>query len=89
MSLYRHGRSRFEGEDQLMPVDPHTPVIVGVGQFTERIEDPSYRGMSSVDLATAATRVPPTTICVRWPVASGPIRDVRCSNPSAATARRN
>ncbi len=39
-----------------MPVDPHTPVIVGVGQFTERIEDPSYRGMSSVDLATAATR---------------------------------
>ena len=35
-------------------VNPHTPVLVGVGQFTERIDDPSYRGMSSVDLATAA-----------------------------------
>jgi acetyl-CoA C-acetyltransferase len=35
-------------------VDPRTPVIVGVGQFTERIDDPEYRGMSAVDLATAA-----------------------------------
>ena len=35
-------------------VNPHTPVLVGVGQFTERIDDPGYRGMSSVDLATAA-----------------------------------
>src|ERR1700710_884941 len=37
-------------------VDPRTPVIVGVGQFTERIDDPGYRGLSAVDLATAATR---------------------------------
>jgi acetyl-CoA C-acetyltransferase len=37
-----------------MPVDPRTPVIVGVGQFTERIDDPDYRGMSAVDLATEA-----------------------------------
>ena len=35
-------------------VDPRTPVMVGVGQFTERIDDPSYRGMSAVELATAA-----------------------------------
>jgi acetyl-CoA C-acetyltransferase len=35
-------------------VDPRTPVIVGVGQFTERIDDPAYRGMSAVELATAA-----------------------------------
>src|SRR5882757_8954241 len=35
-------------------VDPRTPVLVGVGQFTERIDDPDYRGMSAVDLATAA-----------------------------------
>ena len=35
-------------------VNPRTPVVVGVGQFTERIDDPAYRGMSSVDLATAA-----------------------------------
>lgn len=37
-------------------VDPRTPVIVGVGQFTERIDDPGYRGMSAVDLATEAVR---------------------------------
>jgi acetyl-CoA C-acetyltransferase len=35
-------------------VDARTPVIVGVGQFTERIDDPAYRGMSAVELATAA-----------------------------------
>ncbi|OBI81986.1 acetyl-CoA acetyltransferase [Mycobacterium sp. E740] len=37
-------------------VAPRTPVIVGVGQFTERIDDPGYRGMSAVDLATEAVR---------------------------------
>jgi len=37
-------------------VDPRTPVIVGVGQFTENIDDPAYRGMSAVDLATEAVR---------------------------------
>ncbi|WP_328360529.1 acetyl-CoA acetyltransferase [Mycobacterium sp. NBC_00419] len=37
-------------------VDPRTPVIVGVGQFTERVDDPAYRGMSSVELATEAVR---------------------------------
>src|ERR1700744_4475986 len=37
-------------------LDPHTPVLVGVGQFTERIEDSGYRGMSSVELATAAAK---------------------------------
>jgi len=36
--------------------DPCTPVIVGVGQFTERIDDPGYRGMSSVEMATEAVR---------------------------------
>jgi acetyl-CoA C-acetyltransferase len=39
-----------------MQVDPRTPVVVGVGQFTERIGDADYRGMSSVELATEATR---------------------------------
>lgn len=37
-------------------VDPRTPVIVGVGQFTERIGDPDYRGMSAVELATEGVR---------------------------------
>ena len=35
-------------------MNPRTPVLVAVGQFTERIDDPGYRGMSSVELATAA-----------------------------------
>lgn len=39
-----------------MPVDPRTPVLVGVGQFTERIDDPDYRAMSAVELATEAAR---------------------------------
>lgn len=39
-----------------MQVDPHTPVVVGVGQSTERIGTLDYRGMSSVDLATEAVR---------------------------------
>ncbi len=39
-----------------MAVDPRTPVLVGVGQFTERIDDPGYRGMSAVELATEAAR---------------------------------
>lgn len=37
-------------------ISPRTPVLVGVGQFTERIDDAGYRGMSSVELATAAVR---------------------------------
>ncbi|MBU8829433.1 acetyl-CoA acetyltransferase [Mycolicibacterium goodii] len=37
-------------------VDPRTPVIVGVGQFTERIDLEGYRGMSSVELATEAAK---------------------------------
>jgi acetyl-CoA C-acetyltransferase len=39
-----------------MAVDPRTPVVVGVGQFTERIDDDGYRGMSAVELATEAAR---------------------------------
>src|SRR3984885_8107016 len=37
-------------------IEPHTPVVVGVGQFTERIDDAGYRGMSAADLATQAVR---------------------------------
>ncbi|MBV9319978.1 MAG: acetyl-CoA acetyltransferase, partial [Mycobacterium sp.] len=36
--------------------DPRTPVVVGVGQAAERIDDPYYRAMSAVELATAAAR---------------------------------
>ncbi len=39
-----------------MTLDPHTPVVVGVGQAAERIDDPDYRAMSPVELAAAAAR---------------------------------
>lgn len=37
-------------------IDPRTPIIVGVGQATERIDDPDYQGLSPIDLAVAAAR---------------------------------
>ena len=37
-------------------VDPRTPVVVGVGQAAERIDDAYYRGMSAVELAAAGAR---------------------------------
>src|SRR4051794_13004758 len=37
-------------------LDPRTPVLVGVGQSSERIDQPGYRGLSPVELAAAAAR---------------------------------
>jgi acetyl-CoA C-acetyltransferase len=37
-------------------VDPRTPVLVGVGQYAERIDDSDYRALSAVDLAAEAAR---------------------------------
>ncbi len=37
-------------------LDPRTPVIVGVGQSSERLDDPGYRRRSVVDLAADAAR---------------------------------
>jgi acetyl-CoA C-acetyltransferase len=39
-----------------MDFDPSTPVIVGVGQAAERIDDPDYHAMSPVELAAAAAQ---------------------------------
>ena len=39
-----------------MTLDPRTPVVVGVGQSAERIDDDYYRAMSGVELAAAAAR---------------------------------
>ena len=36
------------------PVDPRTPVVVGVGQASERLGTPGYRRLSPVDLAAEA-----------------------------------
>ncbi len=37
-----------------MSLDPNTPVLVGVGQASDRIDDPGYRRLSAVGLAAAA-----------------------------------
>lgn len=37
-------------------MDPRTPVLVGVGQSVERIDDPAWRGLNAADLAAAAAR---------------------------------
>ncbi|EHR51271.1 enoyl-CoA hydratase/carnithine racemase [Saccharomonospora marina XMU15] len=37
-------------------LDPSTPVVVGVGQFSERIGEPGYQALSAVDLAARAVR---------------------------------
>jgi acetyl-CoA C-acetyltransferase len=37
-------------------LDPRTPVVIGVGQAAERIEDPGYAGLSPIDLAVVAAR---------------------------------
>jgi hypothetical protein len=39
-----------------MSLDPRTPVIVGVGQSSERLGEPGYRRRSPVDLAADAAR---------------------------------
>jgi acetyl-CoA C-acetyltransferase len=37
-------------------LDPRTPIVVGVGQVSERLDDPGYRRRSPVDLAADAAR---------------------------------
>ncbi|WP_235854309.1 acetyl-CoA acetyltransferase [Nonomuraea aridisoli] len=44
------GLKRFEG------VDPRTPVLVGAGQASERIDEPGYQRLSAVELGAAAAR---------------------------------
>lgn len=38
------------------PLDPRTPVVVGVGQASDRIDAPGYRRLSAVELAAEAAR---------------------------------
>ncbi|WLP92442.1 acetyl-CoA acetyltransferase [Gordonia sp. NB41Y] len=37
-------------------LDPRTPVLIGVGQASERLTDPDYRGLGEADLAAQAVR---------------------------------
>lgn len=51
-----HMRHAVEVDSWAMNLDPRTPVVVGVGQAAERIDDPGYRAMSPVELAAAAAQ---------------------------------
>lgn len=38
-------------------LDPRTPVVIGVGQYAENIDDPAYEALSPIDLAVRAAEV--------------------------------
>ena len=70
-------------------LDPRTPVVVGVGQFSERVEDDGYQGLSAVDLAARAaaealadTGVEPGALARRIDTVGG-IRQFEISTPNA------
>lgn len=72
-----------------MNPDPATPVLVGVGQASERIEDPGYRGLSPVELAAKAARAAltdtgadPATVAARIDTVAG-VRQFENSMPGA------
>ncbi|MEL6487633.1 MAG: hypothetical protein AAFQ13_10895 [Pseudomonadota bacterium] len=37
-------------------VADNTPVIIGVGQYSERVSEPSYEGLNYMDLGGRAAR---------------------------------
>jgi acetyl-CoA C-acetyltransferase len=72
-----------------MDIDPRTPVIVGVGQVAERIEDPDYRRRSPVELAAEAARgaladsgAPPNRVAEAVDTVAG-VRQFEISHPRA------
>jgi acetyl-CoA C-acetyltransferase len=73
-------------------LDPRTPVIVGVGQASERLGEPGYRRRSPVDLAADAARealddtgVDPAAVAAAIEVVVG-IRQFENSHPRARAA---
>jgi acetyl-CoA C-acetyltransferase len=71
------------------PVEPRTPVIVGVGQTSERLDDPAYRRRSPVDLAADAalqaladTGADPAAVAAAIDTVAG-IRQFENSHPRA------
>jgi acetyl-CoA C-acetyltransferase len=70
-------------------LDPRTPVLVGVGQASERIDQPDYHGLSAVDLAANAARdaladtgVDPSVVAAAVDTVAG-VRQFEISTPGA------
>src|SRR4051794_13982588 len=57
-------------------LDPRTPVVVGVGQFSERIGEPGYRGLSPVEVAAEAARAALADTGIDPPAVAGAIGTV-------------
>lgn len=71
----------------MVELDPRTPVLVGVGQAAERIDDPGYRRMSAVELGAAAaaaaladTGADPAAVAAALTVVAG-VRQFEVSGP--------
>ncbi|GAA2616603.1 acetyl-CoA acetyltransferase [Paractinoplanes durhamensis] len=72
-----------------MLIDSRTPVLVGVGQFAERLDDPGYQRLSAVQLAAAAaqaaladTGADPVAVAAAIDVVAG-VRQFEISVPGA------
>jgi acetyl-CoA C-acetyltransferase len=72
-----------------MTLDPNTPVLVGVGQASDRIDDPGYRRLSAVGLAAAAAAealadsgADPAAVAAAIDTVAG-VRQFEISTPSA------
>lgn len=70
-------------------LDPRTPVLAGVGQTSERVDQPGYRGLSAVELAGAAagealtdTGADPATVAAAIDTVAG-VRQFENSTPGA------
>jgi acetyl-CoA C-acetyltransferase len=73
----------------LSGLDPRTPVLVGVGQASERLDEPGYRRLSPVDLAAAAARTAladsgadPAAVAAAIDTVAG-VRQFEISHPAA------
>ena len=54
--LFSITKYKPEDGDLYMSISPSTPIIVGVGQFTERIGSPEYDALASADIAARAAK---------------------------------
>ncbi|OBG02572.1 acetyl-CoA acetyltransferase [Mycolicibacter sinensis] len=65
--------------DPEAPVAPSTPIIIGVGQAAERIDDADYEGLSPIDLAVKAARVALLDTGIDGPALTAAIDIVACT----------
>jgi acetyl-CoA C-acetyltransferase len=73
----------------LVGLGPRTPVLIGVGQASERLDEPGYQRLSPVDLAAAAARAAltdsgadPAAIAAAIDTVAG-VRQFEISHPAA------